>query len=192
MLYRKTNENNSLLAELKSFCIALILVSTLFYIGLNSCHFNHNSLAYVPVIEAEEYKKEFIPQLEICRDVIGNSSIISIATTANKKTNPFITINTQIPLVKSVQRHTRKLKIKAPETDKPPTGLSSSFKASQQQSIKTNSVKEIKTPVTSNTSTEEIPILGISKPYTLNESLFNQDDLNSYNNMFVQMDLKKR
>ena len=175
MLYEKTNENNSLLEELKSFCLALILVTTLFYIGLNSFHFDHSEDLYHTT---DQFNKEtesiatelFIPVFEICKDLI-------VDKTSDKKVQLLRTINTQARPSKSISVLKRKMKIKDPVISTPPTGLSSSFKDRKKP------VKKIKTPVT---TIKQEPVLGVSKPYILNKSLSkykNIIDFNKYNNL---------
>ena len=179
MLYEKTNENNSLLEELKSFCLALILVSSLFYIGLNSFHFDHSGNTFATVEKVEILGHPVLSDLvnteiEICRDLIVDNNL-------SNKTKLLPTINTQIPIVKSTKRLTKKLKIKDPVSFTPPTGLSSSFKSL----IKP--VKKIQTPV----SVKPEPILGVSKPYTLDNSISETNSLNCNNKIANSSNLCK-
>lgn len=179
MLYDKTNENNSFLEELQSFCLALIAVSTFFYIGLNSLHFNHgmNTITSVEVstvdaisfINQPVFFNEFNAEVEICKDLI-------VDIQPDNKTPLLPTINTQTPIRKSKKRLVKKMKIEDPVITTPPTGLSSSsFKAIKKP------VKAIKLPVTH----QQEPVLGVSKPYILNKSLSGINPPVVYNNILV-------
>ena len=105
----------------------------------------------------------FNTEIEICQDLV-------LDTEFDNKEKNHLTINTQIGFVKSLTRLTNKMEIKDPVIITPPTGLSSSFKNLKKP------VKKIETPVN---KPQPEPILGVSKPYTLKNTLSD-----NYNNKF--------
>ncbi len=169
MLYEKTNGNNSLLDELKSFCLALILVTSLFYIGLNSFHFNHSVSSFTTVAKVDSkfnsVLNEINTETEICRDLIVSNNL-------DKKIKLLPTINTQIPVAKSIKRLTKQMKIKDPVSIKSPTGLSSSLKPVKSPTKK----KQTPAPITME------PILGVSKPYTLSKAISKESAFKNISN----------